>query len=358
MAIFGLLVCMYTSFKVSGATNFNNNQNQVMLESKEGEKIPISREAAELSGTLKNVISDIPGDEEIPVPRISAEILQKIISILEEVKNLKKRPDGGYITQQVQEIVRNGLIQTTKEFEMVETALRMGVAQEIFPEGLFTSKEELIELLNAADFLDIQLLINASAKLLVDLDKERVKTIVTNEEGGLIPLHLHIYLKKHLKLEEKGVRKELSIMDLIAQYYGTPKFFKVFIKEILSNNTLDLSGPKVASLANDKRLTSLYGINFLATTIKRLSTITKIDLFINRILGKGSDPDFPTEPFELFGNVETINLDFNNFDSLSKDFFKGLDKLKKISIRKNPLSEETKSYIQGLLFNKKVKIDF
>lgn len=57
-------------------------KNELKLLSKEGKEFTISKKAADLSGLIKNIISDIGPDEVIPLTEVDEKSLEKIIIYL------------------------------------------------------------------------------------------------------------------------------------------------------------------------------------------------------------------------------------------------------------------------------------
>ena len=313
MAILSLLINLSASVKADNIT----------LISSDNKNIEITQDAARLSGTMKTLLEFSP-EEKVHNISVKFNVLQKVVAILEGVyQELTQRPDGRYITQEVQDIVDEKLKDKKREIDF------------------------LFNVMNVANFLEIPFLSNAIAKILVQNHESSARKIITQKGATQIPLDLHVFLEKHLKLKEAGVEKELSLMDLIAQYYGTPDYFGTFIKRVLlkvrpfseEGVELNFSGNSVASLADGAKLTSLYGINFFVTTIKRFPKIISVNFTGNYIQDSQYDFSFPEKPFRNLDELEKIDLNSNLLEILLGDFFQGPKNLKYVSIAGNKLKE-------------------
>ena len=295
-------------------------QDIIILISSDNKEVEIIQDAAQLSGTLKTLLEFSPEEK---VYNISAKfaVLQKVVAILEDIyQELTPRLDSEYITQEVQDIVDEKLKDKKREIDF------------------------LFNVMNVANFLEIPFLVNAATKVLVQNNESQVRETVAKKDTTKIPIEVYIYLKKHLKLKEAGVEKELSVMDLIAQYYGTPIFFKEFMKKIFKKKEL-------LQISN-KKITSLYGLDLLVKMAEKIGIksedIKNIDLSDNYILDNDHEPLFPKKPLSSFKNITDINFTNNILTTLPKDIFKGHNSLLVVKLESNKLKYLPEGIFQGL----------
>ncbi len=291
----------------------------VTLVSAEGKEFTIAKQAAELSGTIKNMLADLPTKAPVPFPNIKTNTLQAIVTIL-------KSADEQVQKQTANKLKQSDLIQRPDDSSF-ESANGGFIARNVQPFVNTVLSPQNIdpvkEVAQAAHFLEIPFLINAGAKVYVEkyLEK-RPKAEWHNVLGAIkgdFSEDIHMYFKKHFKLAKAGAKKELSIADYIA-LYGQPEQRPVF-------------GTITLTLKNEG-LTSLYGFSQLSIT----ENVKRLNLSQNYILDQQYDPDYPAEPFSTFSNLESLYLDSNQITTVQTNAFLGLNKLESLHLYNNQIT--------------------
>lgn len=238
--------------------------------------------------------------------RLMARRIQKRV----EDELIPRMIDKGYVADEVQKIAHNEL--GGKSFHEI--------------------KDALIE----AHCLKIPHVVNALAELLVSTNSKQVQQII-RDQSDLIPLAIHIYLKKQVRLKLAGIEREMSIADLIGGH-----------EEIIMH---DEHGYRLS--LQGKKITSLYGIKHLQASKQRdnvlnIAAIKHLDLRSNYILDHEYDPDFPERPFENFTGLQTLCLDENLLTCLPENLFAGLEHLSHLYLSNNQLTSLPEAIFQGL----------
>ena len=181
--------------------------------------------------------------------------------------------------------------------------------------------DECKALLIEADVQEAEHLVNAIARILVGKNKPLVLAIVQGQAGG-IPDHLHIYLKKHLKLCQRGSRyQELSVADLVEE------FDRFRFSEYL------IISPDSSSLSIRDELTSLYGLHMLEGHISysKVEYLSIVDSCSHwGALSIDEDPDFPHGPFSKFYQLKHLRI--NDQSIIDSFFFLGLKNLESLNM--------------------------
>ena len=315
------------------------NGKEVTLLSKDGQEVVFSLPAAQLSITVKNMLKELESEGPVFTP-IKLDTLEKIKSTLERiVKDLTPRPDyagGGYVTREIQEIVDD-------EFDEKNV-------------------DRMINVLNAANYLDIPFLINAVARVFVDNFESIAQSYVDGKAPSIkIVKDIGVYLKKHLILDLSGdiYSDEMSIADLIALTCKKKDcqglLGNILFKQQGDNYALSINGDVVEELTGTK-LTSLDGIDNLAQMLQG-KKITTISLSFNNLTNFRGLPGFANKPFKSFNLVEILMLDDNKLYVLPGDFFEGLSSIKRIELSGNNLSTLPKNIFKSKSFGKIEMID-
>src|ERR1700733_6899002 len=133
----------------------------VILISSDGKEFTIAQSTAELSQTIKNMISDVGASEGIPFTNISSKDLEIIVSHLRAIENLKRNPGNKYNLRQVRVTLR--------------------------PQVKNLTQQELIDLLLIANYLDTPPLIHAYAVFLVMTVPESLYTATFGSGTIFVP---------------------------------------------------------------------------------------------------------------------------------------------------------------------------
>ncbi len=277
-----------------------NNEQKLTLMSNDNKEINISLPAAQLSGTVRNLLTVSTTDEcknRIIIFRfMRSGILKNIVDILE----LKHRVD------------KNGIL----------------VSDNTIAATILNHKKikHIKNCLMVADFLDIPFLINAAAKKIISLTCDEGYAVNDKKFSPRITL----YLKKHRVLWQQGVRQELSVEEYIKSIFL--KKTKHGIVGALSKRHYCNHYVRNHLCLRKKGLTSLRGIKQLAD-----NSVTILYLSDNHILDRSLDPQCPRFPFFNFTNLRELYFDDNNLHVLNADMLCGLYNLNKLVLDFNKI---------------------
>jgi S-phase kinase-associated protein 1 len=134
--------------------------NQVTLVSKEGEKFVTTEKAVERSKLIKNLLQDYPEEAEIPLTEVKASTLKKIKEYLEYYQDKEPSviPKPLYST----DFKNNGISEWDVSFIDVGT-------------------DQVFDLLTAANYMDIQSLLDLAAAKVASLIKGLTPEYINNK---------------------------------------------------------------------------------------------------------------------------------------------------------------------------------
>lgn len=167
--------------------------------------------------------------------------------------------------------------------------------------------QELMGLLVHADRQGLECLVNAAVHLLVYSDQSAIQGIVEKQLTNQIPLHMHVYLKKHLTLKSLGIVQEYTVADALEGNCD-------FIDSVSPTGSVSVE-PYIdmsEAIALDGTFTSLYGLHLLHTLAKEASSKKVNFRFVSFVLDSSNDPDFKKDPFSSLHNVKSLSLNFSN----------------------------------------------
>ncbi len=298
----------------------------VVLISKEGKEFQIERSAALRSGQIADLIQT--GFEEATTNKfqlneISNQTLELLVPLLPRLDELLKKNEAAdamnqiYIPRRYQPFI-NDLLRNVKD-------------------------QEIVELYQAADLLDLPFILNGVASVIANRMEKEIDTamwlnLTALEQNNLVQERAilrgiytkHKYILKHITLRKDDITQEASIADYIAQH-GQPQF------------DTDWRGPDCLRLYSCK-ITSLFGIHML-----QLRSTCKI-LFLNnnRFFDIALDVQSTPKPFKDFEQLQTLDLTFNKLENLPKDIFAGLAQLRELLLSVNQLNNLPEHLFKGL----------
>ncbi len=308
------------------------------LISAENDEIAISTNAARLSGTIKNMLADMPaeGKAQITLPDIKTKTLQAIVNILEPINAQVQK-------QAIEQLKQLNFIKRPLDDRFIAKNVQPFANKILSPQNIDQIKEVTL----AANYLEIPFLINAGAKVYVEKYlQKRPKAEWHNVLGAIkgdFPQDIRLYFKKQFTLAQAGAKEELSIADYIA-LYGQPQ------AETITSPWIDITQafieiPQISSLdLSKKNITSLYGVEMLSAK----NDIEMLSLADNFILDNTTDPDFPDEPFKTYGNLSALDLARNQLETLPKNIFTGLSNLKYLELGGNQITTLPVGIFNGL----------
>lgn len=119
----------------------------------EGEKLDVDLEVIQKSAILKNMIEDTGKEGEIPIPNIQLHILRKVLEFCEHYRSSSPREIRKPLTSK--DLLENGADEWDVKFIEME------------------KMDELIDLVVAANFLDIEGLLNLGCAKIASMIKDR-----------------------------------------------------------------------------------------------------------------------------------------------------------------------------------------
>lgn len=283
---------------------------EVTLVSHDGTECTIPHEIALLSGTLKNMLKDIPtsdNDIVIQLPSIDSSTQKTIISILKRVQKVGPQEiDNDYTPYKVQPIVDDILKKTD-----------------------FNST---LKIFLAANYLDIPHLINATAHALVYENYYDAQATVTQNQHN-VPKNLYFWFKKHIALKNAGATKEWSVADAIEENPATKMVHNRAYDT--DENTLDLK---------NKKITDLYGVQLLSKIIdkEKITSIDALDLDNNLLI------TIQPNLFLKYNNLLSLQLASNKIEEIRPCTFQGLDQLKYLDLSSNKIKKIQDDALHGL----------
>ena len=127
-----------------------STSNPVTLVSKEGEKFVTNEKAVERSKLIKNLLQDYPEEAEIPLTEVKTKTLKKIKEYLEYYQDKEPAPIPTPLYSN--DFKANGISEWDISFINIETS-------------------EVFELLTAANYMDIQSLLDLAAAKIASIIK-------------------------------------------------------------------------------------------------------------------------------------------------------------------------------------------
>ena len=133
---------------------------QVTLISKEGEKIITTEKAVERSKLIKNLLQDYPEEAEIPLTEVTTETLKKIQEYLEHYQDKEPTPVQAPLISN--DLKANGISEWDLSFINIESS-------------------KVFELLTAANYMDIQCLLDLAAAKIASIIKGLTPEDINNK---------------------------------------------------------------------------------------------------------------------------------------------------------------------------------
>ncbi len=300
----------------------------VTLISCDGKEITISKKAAYLSRIIKNLCSIAIMEEAenniIKCRNIDTKTLMNIAHLLEHT-----------IKHPAPTIPSFAHIVAVTFLQKKSNSVTQSIINYILDRNRSKSHPKYYDLdhikkyLVAVDFLDIPLLINALAKLLVSISNHTlINRIVTN--NFFSPTIIR-HIKKHIILHKYGL-KELSIADYIKRTFPQKNKTDILKK---------LHSPRYSIKLFRKKITSLHGIAILSD-----KSVTSMNLGFNFISDPFNDPNCPVSPFHPFNCLKKLDLALCKLTEIPNNFFNGLSHLEILNISSNRIH-----YIHASAFN-------
>jgi S-phase kinase-associated protein 1 len=172
-------------------TAWENQQDNrdLILQSNDGQEFVLPVHTAQLSETIRNLIEDAGTDNPIPLPNVDGRTLAKIVQLLPELEwlmaqsgRLPTAPENGvaYVMKNDNYVLQQDeLLYVPRAFQpTANNALQDA------------STNEVIDLLAAANYLDIPFIINAAAAVLAD----RIVKITTTIDPTKLPAYSETYM--------------------------------------------------------------------------------------------------------------------------------------------------------------------
>lgn len=337
-----------------------NNQ-LVNFESADGDKFSLARHQAELSETLKNVIegaADVANGAAIPLPNISTTTFRTIASLLPQLQYLlaaSRQDPTIFIPSQLQPEIKAQLAHLTRQ--------------------------DIIDLLKAANYLDLPFLINGFASELVDTigeaDLKKVFELATLKNKRK--------KSKKEKEDEASLEHELQLLDATGWLFKLDANLRTYVDKYLAHRKTGIPGefsvadcirrsgqPKLVGevqIKFDHKLTSLFGLEL----IENPEAITEFNLHDHCFysFAPALNPQPAVRPFARFTNLKSIflircgitqlspqmfegfsgtrlRIEYNNFRQIPNHCFAGATKLKSLRLEHNQTESIATEAFSGL----------
>ncbi|CAJ1949905.1 unnamed protein product [Cylindrotheca closterium] len=150
----------------------DSEEGTVVLVSKEGDKFPVPKAVAYMSGLAKDTIDDENDDDEpeVPLPNVKADVLRKVIEYCEH-----------YLKEKMTDIEKP--LKSNKMSDVVQEWYATFVDSE--------EHEMLFELILAANFMDIKPLLELASAAVAAMMKgrtpEEIRKVFKIQEGDFTP---------------------------------------------------------------------------------------------------------------------------------------------------------------------------
>jgi hypothetical protein len=247
---------------------WNNQQNPEMLilQSNDGQEFVLPVHTAQLSETIRNLIEDAGTDNPIPLPNVDGKTLAKIIQLLPDLEWLMAQSGRlpTPLANGVAYVMKNdNYVLPQDELLYIPRAFQPTVNNTLQDASI----DEILDLLAAANYLDIPFIINAAAAVLAD----RILKITTILDDAKLPAYSETAM-----VRLAGISDELHRL-IIQNTLTVPKDLwehlirnRTLRSEILRNIQIYANqNPNTDSAGKENAQVYLKGLN--------LNFITKID---------------------------------------------------------------------------------
>ncbi len=296
----------------------------VELVSGDGKKFSLPRDAAELSPTMKLILSGVTherAEQRIPFEHIDGETLSIVVKILTAMCEEIRKQEAGKLPRN--ETITYSFVQGEGKYEGYVTQNIQKLVDSIVP------TDKIIDVMRVSDFLEMPVLVNAACKpfalgLMQQNPDQTLQEFMAGVQASGIPESSFGYAEKYFLMQEAGVLvPELSIADYVA-LNGMPAV------------EINQEGIRVLELYS-KGLTSLDGIELLP-----LAQLVSIDLSENNLF------ELDPEKFRILATAPQINLSDNNISTLDATIFYEFRRLIKLDLSGNNLTVLDPSLFQDL----------